>query len=132
MAIKDLSPSVVADILVLLKQARDYGNSIASNKRGSKPSRYNKEGPPFSVATGIDDAVNSFQTWYNTYIKNNAPEAGTATISSKFDAAAWKNTFFQVRSSLISVALPGDKIISDLDLVWAVFQKINGFWRFGK
>ncbi len=100
MALKDISPTTIANILALIATANDFAYSVLDNNKFYR-----------SIPVGITKAVNpqpngaksALKSWFDSNIKSGVPAAGTATISSKFTTRqAWETNFFTVRTELLS------------------------------
>jgi hypothetical protein len=139
MALKDLPGSVALDILNLIAQAPRYVEVYASRKAGPRRSvtRYgNPYGPKSQRVTVISETlvvkgkpIPPFISWYQSYIAPNVKASGTATIGSTFISISdWDNSFFKIRTSIVSVVNTGDPVLTALDAVWTQFQNVNGRW----
>ena len=73
MAIKDLSSTTVANILILISQVNDYKSAAITEAKKSKA-----WDPRHSKLAGADNP-NGIKDWFNTYIKPTAPAPGTST-----------------------------------------------------
>ena len=123
MAVKDISSTTIANILVLIATANQFANSYAKNTKSFKeiPGQIKK-----TITPDPNKASSELQAWYNTYVKSDAPAAGTATIKPTKSVSDWTSNFFTVKNELISNLTPA--AMSALDAWWVKYTtyKIHG------
>jgi hypothetical protein len=124
MAIKDLSPTDVGNMLVFIKLFNDYAADLVK-RAVNKAERNDKIGKD-QVGRGVTIVKNGttggqalLQAWFNKYIKPTAPAAGTATFSSTYTGIAdYQNNFYVIRVALVGVAAD-PATLAALDAWWA-------------
>ena len=123
MAVKDISPIAIANILVLIASANQFAFSYVQSTKSYReiPLRISK-----SVTPDPNKASSDLQKWYDTYVKSDAPAAGTATIKPTKSVSDWTSNFFTVKNELISNLTPA--AMSALDAWWVKYTtyKIHG------
>jgi hypothetical protein len=125
MANKDISATVIANILNLISTASAFATATVketkSYKEGiSRLGKGNERLRPTRIFPEPDRAQKELQTWFNKYIKPGATSAGTATVSSKFTTTAqWRTDFFNTRTQLLANASP--EAIAALDSWFAKY-----------
>jgi hypothetical protein len=124
MALKDISPTTIANILALIATANSFANDIVKNSRSFKeiPTRIKKV-----INPEPNDASSALKKWFDTNIKSGAPGAGTATVSSKFTTQKeWETGFFTTRIELLPNVPPA--VMAALDAWYTRYTtyKITG------
>ena len=119
MAIKDLSPTIIADISILISQASTYLKELTNAEIAAKLKKYGKDFSKNDLK--ITSRPSSIKIWFDTYIKPTAPAAGTSTFSTTFvSTKEYSTIFYTVRTALVSI--PQDdatvKAIKALDAWW--------------
>jgi hypothetical protein len=103
MAIKDLSPATVADILILISQAGEYNKQLTNQEIESRLKKYGKGVSKKDLTIKKTNPL-GIKTWYDTYIKSTAPAAGTSTFSTTFvSTKEYSTIFYTVRTALVSI-----------------------------
>jgi len=115
MANKDITATVIANILNLIKTASAFATvTVTQSKKYQTARREVFKTSSIRVKPEPGQASGALQTWFNTYIKPGATSAGTATVSSTFTTTAqWQTDFFNTRTQLLANASP--EAISALD-----------------
>jgi hypothetical protein len=140
MATKDLPGSFSLNVQILIEQSIKYSTGLGKASAGTEPpflskaSRgyYDNRGRYTLVVAGNTQAIASFQSWYNSYIKSAVavPSGTIPTFDPVYkDTATWQNNFFIMRTQLVGVLPAGTLEVSSLDDVWKNFQAITGKWR---
>jgi hypothetical protein len=109
MANKDISATVIANILNLISTASAFATATMKETKSYKEgiSRRSEFLLVMTSSPNPGGANKDLQTWFNTYIKPGATSAGTATVSSKFTTTAqWRTDFFNTRTQLLANASP--------------------------
>jgi hypothetical protein len=124
MALKDISPTTIANILALIATANSFAQNIVSNSKGYKeiPVRIKKV-----IKPEPNGASSALQKWFDTNIKSGAPGAGTATVSSKFTTRKeWETGFFTTRIELLPNVPPA--VMTALDAWYTRYTnyEVNG------
>lgn len=125
MAVKDISPVTIANILVLIATATNFAFLKAQSSKSYKeiPFRISK-----TISPSPSAAAAELKRWYETYVKFDAPAAGTATISSSTSTSIedWTSNFFVVRTELLPNLSPD--AIAKLDDWWKKYTtyKVTG------
>ena len=122
MANKDISATVIANILNLINTANSFASATVKESKSYKEgiSRASEFKLAITRNPEPSHASKTLQTWFNTYIKPGATSAGTATVSSTFTTTAqWRTDFFNTRTQLLANASP--EAIAALDSWFAKY-----------
>jgi hypothetical protein len=123
MANKDITATVIANILNLINTANSFANATVRQSKQYITARDAVRSPSeISIIPQPNLASTALQTWFNTYIKPGATSAGTATVSSKFTTTAkWRTDFFNTRTELLANASPA--AITALDIWFTTYTE---------
>jgi hypothetical protein len=119
MAVKDLTPTTVANIKVFISLFYYYEPALISQARRDAYNRSKVGGQgTYSSSGTLTGGQERLQLWFDQYIKPTAPAAGTATFSNTFTSIAdYQNNFYIIRVALIG-ALVDPKVVEALDAWW--------------
>ena len=129
MANKDITATVIANILNLIKTASDFATATVKESRQYKTAiREVEKSSGISITPEPRKFTNALQTWFNIYIKPGSTSAGTATVSSKFTTTAqWRTDFFNTRTQLLANA--SSEAIAELDKLFLRYTSYNLKYR---